>query len=231
MARIVVTYGTEANLWAQQFCRRAAWARGVSASEARGMLVVPSVTRASIVTAMGNAARQAGGGGEVIYSIGHGNGNLVGANAQLGTSHDFTVTQRILSADADGWITRLSPHCIDRDPLSPGDQLVNRAFRQIGESLCRDGVRRLSFLTCVLGNNAAFLRSMKVALGGSIEVAGYKGYVCTSTSTNQVTTGQASNRIRLFLANDAQGTRIMPGSDTEPFCLLESPEAQFVTVV
>ena len=231
MARIIVTHGSDANVWAQQFCRRASWTRGLRATEVRGMVVVPNVTRVSVVAALERAASLAGGGGEVIYSIGHGNGNASGANAQLGTGSDFTLTQRILSANAEGWIERQVDHCVQRVPLDPPDQLVNSSFRQIGQALTRAGVRRISFLTCVLGNNATFLRSMKVALGGGVEVAGYRGYVTTNSAVNQTTPGQGQDRIRLYLAYDQGGHNIIGGSETEPFCLLETPEARFSTVV
>ena len=230
MSRIIVTTGAEANRWAEQFCRRPSWSRGPgmpAVTETRRLEIVHAANRAGIVAGVTRAAMYAGAGGEVIYSIGHGNAASVGANAQLGPSHDFTVTQNILRADASG-------HYGDprgptgRVTLSEADQAINTDFRSIGAALVAGNVRRFTFLVCVLGRNLTFLNAIRAAWGNRIEVAGYTAFVATCTYTQ--TGDRTYPRTAQYLTRDAGGQDIIHGTDSEPATFLELPPETFLTV-
>jgi hypothetical protein len=231
MTQVIVSNGLEANRWANQFCRQPAWTRGTGMPRATGsrrVEIVRTVSRPTIVSAIEAAARSAGAGGEVIYSIGHGNAAAVGATVQLGNGSEFTLNQEILRADADGYYgTADGP--TGRVRLSSHDQEINVAFRRIGAALSAAQVARFTFLVCVLGNNPAFLRQIKAAWGGSIAVAGYTAYVATVEYTMR---GDPSYpRTSLFLSRNADGSGIVAGTDAEPHCFLELPNPRYLVVV
>jgi hypothetical protein len=199
-----------------------------SATGSRRVEIVRTVTRLSIVSAIEAAARAAGAGGEVIYSIGHGNSAAVGATAQLGTGTELTINQEILRADADGHYGSADGPT-GRVSLSSSDQQINVAFRRIGAVLSTARVARFTFLVCVLGNNPTFLRQIKAAWGGTIAVAGYTAYVAT---TEYTMSGDPSYpRTSLFLSRSADGSSIIPGTDSEPHCFLELPDSRYLVVV
>lgn len=199
-----------------------------AAGETRHFEIVRTMTRERIVTAVEAAARRAGAGGEVIYSIGHGNSAAVGATVQLGPASEFTLNQEILRADATGHYGDASGPT-GRVTLSAADQAINLAFRQIGTALTTHRVRRFTFLVCVLGSNRAFLESIKAAWGGTIEVAGYTAYVATQEFTMP---GNADYpQVSLYLSRDQNGTQVISGTNTEPRTFLELPEDRYLTVV
>lgn len=231
MPKVIVSYGADANRWAQQYCRGPAWTRAAgmpTTTETRHVEIVRTMSRSGIVAAVERAARRAGSGGEVIYSIGHGNSAAVGATVQLGVGSELTLSQDILRSDANG------RYGDPRGPsglvtLSPADQAINLAFRQIGTALAATRVARFTFLVCVLGNNPAFLRLIKTAWGGNIEVAGYNAYVATQEFT--LTGDPTYPRVSLYLSRDQSGADTISGTDAEPRCFLELPETRFLTVV
>ncbi len=231
MATVIVSAGRDANNWAQQFCRRLPWTRGAgmpSATGSRSLELISSVSRESIVRAVEHSARAAGASGEVIYSIGHGNDASVGASAQLGNGHEFDITQHILQADETGCYGDPSGPT-GRVRLSAAEQEVNLAFRRMGRALTNAQVRRFTFLTCVLGNNPSFLRQIKAAWGGTIEVAGFTKFVATTEITMQ---GDSTYpRVSLYLSYDQQGLQIVRGTDVEPATFLEMPSSRFLVVV
>jgi hypothetical protein len=199
-----------------------------AAPGARRMQTIRTLSRSTIVTAVEQAARLAGAGGEVIYSIGHGNSASVGATAQLGNGSEFTINQEILRADASGHYGSADGPT-GRVTLSAHDQEINLAFRRMGTALADHRVARFTFLVCVLGNNPTFLRQIKAAWGGSFEVAGYTAYVATTEFTMR---GDPSYpRVSLYLSRDASGTNVVPGSDVEPGCFLELPAVRHLVVV
>jgi hypothetical protein len=231
MAKVVVSYGADANRWAQQYCRRPAWtrARGMPAvTGTRQVEIVRTMSRAGIVTAVEHAARRAGVGGEVIYSIGHGNAAATGARVQLGAGAELTLTQEILRSDASGRYGDPSGPT-GLVTLSSQDQETNLAFRRIGAALAAARVARFTFLVCVLGNNRAFLQLIKNAWGGSVEVAGYTAYVATQEFT--LPGDRTYPRVSLYLSRDQAGAQVVAGTDAEPNCFLELPEARYLTVV
>jgi hypothetical protein len=231
MAQVIVSHGLDANRWANQFCRQPAWTRGagmLGASGPRRVQILRNATRSSIVSAIEAAARTAGPGGEVIYSIGHGNAAAMGATAQLGPGSELTINQEILQADANGYYGSADGPT-GRVRLSSSDQEINLAFRRIGTALAAARVARFTFLVCVLGRNRAFLRQIKAAWGDSIAVAGYTAYV---TTTEYTMSGDSSYpRISLFLSHNAEGTSVVSGTNAEPNCFLELPDARHLVVV
>ena len=230
MSRVIVTHGEEMSRWANQFRRIPAWTRGAgmpSVREARGVEVIRSANRAGIVAGVIRAARQAGAGGEVLYSIGHGNAASVGANAQLGPAGDFTVTQDILHADATGHYGEPSGPT-GRVTLSAADQAINTDFRSIGSALVAARVRRFTFLVCVLGRNPAFLNAVRAAWGNGIEVAGYTAFIASRTFT--MSGDRTYPRTAQYLSSDAEGQSIIRGTDSEPATFLELPPDPFLTV-
>jgi hypothetical protein len=231
MAQVIVSHGTDANRWANQFCRQQAWTRGRDMPRAIGsrrVEIVRTVTRSSIVSAIETAARVAGPGGEVIYSIGHGNAAAIGATAQLGPGSEFTINQEILRANEDGYYGSADGPT-GRVRLSSQDQEINLAFRRIGAVLSRARVARFTFLVCVLGNNPTFLRQIKAAWGGAVAVAGYTAYV---TTTEYTMSGDPTYpRVALFLSRNAEGTNVVPSTDAEPQCFLELPDSRYLVVV
>lgn len=229
MSTVIVTYGNDANRWAEQYCRRPAWTRSSEMPRARGarhVQVIRSMTRQGIVAAIESAARTAGAGGEVIYSVGHGNGASVGATAQLGVGSELTINEEILSADANGQYTI---GAVGRVTLSATDQEINVAFRRIGAALANAHVARFTFLVCVLGNNRRFLERVKAVWGGTVAVAGYTAYVATSEIT--MTGDRTYPRISLYLSRDSQGMNIVHGTDAEPQTFLELHPESYLTVV
>lgn len=231
MGTVIVSHGNDANSWAEQFCRRPAWSRASGmppASGARQVVLVRRMTRDGIVAAIEQAARAAGNGGEVIYSVGHGNAASAGPNAQLGAGPELTITQEILMADADGYYgTPDGP--TGRVRLSPEARSINQAFRRIGTALTTAHVARFIFLVCVLGNNADFLRQIKTFWGGTVQVGGYTGYVATSVIT--VDGDRTYPRVSLYLSSDNQGADVMGRTDQEPATFLELPPSRFLVVV
>lgn len=231
MAKVIVSYGADANRWARQYCRSLPWTRGAgmpAPTGTRHVEIVRTMSREGIVTAVEAAARRAGAGGEVIYSIGHGNAAAVGATVQLGVGSELTLTQDILRSDASGvYGTSTGPS--GRVTLSSADQEINTAFRRIGAALTAHRVARFTFLVCVLGNNRAFLQSIKTAWGGTVEVAGYTHYVATTEYT--MSGDPTYPRVSLYLSRDQQGTQVVSGTDVEPRCFLELPEDRYLTVV
>ncbi|MEO7674447.1 MAG: hypothetical protein ABIU09_10280 [Pyrinomonadaceae bacterium] len=231
MSKVVVSYGADANRWARQYCRTLPWTRGPgmpAATGTRRVEVVSRMTREGIVASVEQAARGAGAGGEVIYSIGHGNSAAVGATVQLGVGSELTLTQDILRSDAEGrYGDPAGP--TGRVTLSSADQAINLAFRQIGAALVRHRVARFTFLVCVLGNNRTFLQAIKTAWGGTIEVAGYTAYVGTQEFT--MTGDPTYPRVSLYLSRDQNGTQVISGTAVEPRCFLELPEDRHLTAV
>ena len=199
-----------------------------AATDRRHVEIVSSMTRDGIVTAVERAARRAGAGGEVIYSIGHGNAAAVGATVQLGVGPELTLTQDILRSDAEGRYGDPSGPT-GRVTLGSADQAINLAFRRIGAALASQRVARFTFLVCVLGNNRAFLQSIKSAWGGTIEVAGYTAFVATREFT--MTGDPTYPRVSLYLSRDQDGTQVISGTDAEPNCFLELPADRYLTVV
>lgn len=186
------------------------------------------MTRDGIVTAVEHAAREAGAGGEVIYSIGHGNSAAVGATVQLGPASEFTLNQEILRADETGHYGDASGPT-GRVTLSAADQAINLAFRRIGAALVTNRVRRFTFLVCVLGNNRPFLEAIKAAWGNSVEVAGYTAYVATQEIT-MTPPDPSYPRVSLYLSRDQSGMQVVAGSDAEPNTFLELPAGNLTVV-
>ena len=231
MAIVIVSHGVDANRWAQQFCRRPAWTRGSgmpAATGSRHVQLVHTMSRISIVTAIQEAARHAGAGGEILYSIGHGNSASVGATAQLGSGSELTINREILMADASGHYGSASGPT-GLVTLSANDQAINTAFRSIGTALNAANVARFTFLTCMLGNNRSFLQQIKAAWGGRIQVAGYTAYVATMEYTMA---GDSSYpRVSLYLSRDPAGANVVGGTNLDPASLLELPPTTHLTVV
>ena len=231
MPKVIVSYGSDANRWARQYCRDLPWTRrsGMpAATERRRAQLVRTMTRSGIVTAVEQAANDAGAGGEVVYSVGHGNSAAVGATVQLGPASEFTLNQEILRADATGHYGDPSGPT-GRVTLSAADQAINTSFRQIGAALVRHRVRRFTFLVCVLGNNRAFLEAIKAAWGDTIEVAGYTAYVATQEFT--MPGNPDYPQVSLYLSRDQNGTQVISGTNTEPRTFLELPEDSYLTFV
>lgn len=222
-------------MWAQQFCRELPWTKAAAippvVGAARAKVVVRSATRSSIEAAVIAAAAQAGTGGEVIYSIGHGNAAAMGATAQLAPGADFTVTQEILAADATGTRVTVGGGARMTEHLSASDQAVNESFRAMGAAMVAAGVSQFTFLVCSLGSNSTFLSSIKAVWGGTIAVAGYRGFVATELQTDTDTRGRRSSKVALYLSSDPAGANVIGGTKAEPNTYLELPDARHVTVV
>jgi hypothetical protein len=176
------------------------WADQYAAADADRAVVnlANTADRVGVLHAVREAVNQAGRGGHVILSVGHG----AAANGSTGW---FTL-------DASGDMR------IDADTLMPQEQsspsydrdrdLLRRDYFDVGNMLHRGGIARAVLLTCNVGNAIDFVQ--RVANDWRVSVLAYRRRVACVFETAQLA------RLYLFGDPDGQGTNIPAGRNNLP---------------
>jgi hypothetical protein len=220
---VITGENRESHVWSSQFCRVPPWTRSTAAHAhldvRRGSRHLVTIrgnqSMHAIISAFAQAARLAGRGGRIVYSVGHGSGASNGANLRLRDDEGIVIDQAVLEGGITTPPNRAAHLAGGFTRLSAQESTIREGWLHIGQVLAAHGVSECVFLVCSIGHNRDFMRRIRTSWGGAIEITAPPAHL--SLRIDEL------NRSRCYYRHDEPLFASHGGSTATPYSWLEMP--------